>query len=262
MEELSDEETDQLLSPVDIEALVKAAEESTGGLPPNHMPLEPAPQPPLADKDMKRFGAPTTPNDLKQVTNHSFSAVTKRKVLWATRIFEQWKCILNYKLKVDKTLTYPELKGMLIHMDLDIMCETLCMFVLEIHKQNGDEYTRETLYEIVLSLQNFLAMNGRTVKLLDNTAFSRLHNTVDNKMKQLSKARIICQKNQAQPISLQQEDFMWRNGILGDNTPEKLVNTVLYLISVHFTLYACDEHKNLKVSFYSQLKIKVDPETN
>ncbi len=83
LEELSDEETDQLLSTVDIEALVKAAEESTGGLPLNHMPLETTPQPPPADKDMKRFSAPTTPNDLKQVTNHSFSAATKRKALWA-----------------------------------------------------------------------------------------------------------------------------------------------------------------------------------
>ncbi len=86
--------------------------------------------------------------------------------------------------------------------------ETLCLFVLEIRKQNGDEYPRETLYKIVLSLQNFLAMNGRTVKLLDNAPFSKLWNTVDNKMKQLSKARIIHPKNQAQPISLQQEEEM------------------------------------------------------
>ena len=51
-------------------------------------------------------------------------------------------------------------------------------------------------------------MNGRTVKLLDNAPFSKLWNTVDNKMKQLSKARIIHPKNQAQPISLQQEEEM------------------------------------------------------
>ncbi len=55
---------------------------------------------------------------------------------------------------------------------------------------------------------------------------------------------------------------MWRNGILRDDTPEKLINTVLYLIGVHFTLHAYNEHKNLKVGFYSQLKIKVDPQTN
>lgn len=55
---------------------------------------------------------------------------------------------------------------------------------------------------------------------------------------------------------------MWQAGILRDDTPEKLVNTLLYLIGIHFALHACDEHKSLKVGAFSQLKIKVNPETN
>ena len=80
--------------------------------------------------------------------------------MWAGQIFDQWKCIRNYKLKVDSSLTYNEIKTSLINMEVDEMCQTLYLFVMEIHKQNGDEYLRETLYEIVLSLQNYLAMNG------------------------------------------------------------------------------------------------------
>ncbi len=81
-------------------------------------------------------------------------------------------------------------------------------------------------------------------------------------MKELSTAGIICHKKQAQPITLQQEEEMWQNGILGNDTPEKLVNTLLYLIGIYFALHAYDEHKNLKVGTYSQLKIKIDPHTN
>ncbi len=33
---------------------------------------------------------------------------------------------------------------------------------------------------------------------------------------------------------------------------------MLYLIGLHFTLCACDEHKNLRCGMYSQFKIKVD----
>ncbi len=105
-------------------------------------------------------------------------------------------------------------------------------------------------------------MNWRNIKLLEHSTFVLLCNTIDNKMKQLSKDRIIRQKNQAQPISLEQEDHMWRSGILGNDTPEKLVNTLLYLVSVHFALHVCDEHKALKVGAFSQLKIKVNPKTN
>lgn len=114
----------------------------------------------------------------------------------------------------------------------------------------------------MLLLQNFLAMNRCTVKLLDYVSFTKLRNMVDNKMKQLSKASIIHPENQAQPITIEQEEEMWRSGILGDDTPEKLINTLLYLIGVHFTFLACDEYKNLKVSAYSQLKVKIDPHTN
>ena len=54
---------------------------------------------------------------------------------------------------------------------------------------------------------------------------------------------------------------MWETGLLSDDTPEKLVNTLLYLIGIHFTLHACDEYKALKVGAYTQFRVKVDPET-
>ncbi len=64
--------TDEFLSTIDIEALVKQAENSTGGIPDQKVPL-------LADKDLKRFSVPMTEDTLKQVTNCSFSASTKCK---------------------------------------------------------------------------------------------------------------------------------------------------------------------------------------
>ena len=82
----------------------------------------------------------------------SFNATTKKKAMWAAQIFNQWKCICNYKLKVDDSLKYSEIKSTLLNMNPKEMCETLYLFVMEIQKQNGDEYPHETLYEIVLSL--------------------------------------------------------------------------------------------------------------
>ena len=55
---------------------------------------------------------------------------------------------------------------------------------------------------------------------------------------------------------------MWQTGLLGDDTREKLVNTLLYLIRLHFALHACDEHKALKVGSFGNFKIKVDYDTN
>ena len=116
LKELLDAETDEFLSTI---ALVKEAEQSTGSLPPTH----PAP----ADKDLKRFRTVTSEEELKQMTNRSFSAVIKRTALWAACIFDQWKCVLNYKLKADSSLTYPEIIGTLVNMDLQVMCDTLSL---------------------------------------------------------------------------------------------------------------------------------------
>ena len=44
--------------------------------------------------------------------------------------------------------------------------------------------------------------------------------------------------------------------VLGDDTPEKLVNTLLYLNGVHFALRAAEEHKSLCVGL--QFKVHYD----
>ena len=42
--------------------------------------------------------------------------------------------------------------------------------------------------------------------------------------------------NHCTPISNQMEDKMWKEGILGEDIPEKLLDTVLFLIGVNFSL--------------------------
>ena len=77
-------------------------------------------------------------------------------------------------------------------------------------------------------------------------------------MKQLSKQGKIAPREKAVPISVQEEEHLWSIGALGDDTPTKLVDTVLYLLGVHFVLCAADEHKSLK--FNDQLKVLYDNE--
>ena len=39
---------------------------------------------------------------------------------------------------------------------------------------------------------------------------------------------------------------MWKEGILGEDMPEKLRNTVLFLLGLNVTLHAIDEHYYLR----------------
>ena len=58
-------------------------------------------------------------------------------------------------------------------------------------------------------------------------------------------------------ISPEDEEMLW-SSVLGTDTPQKLVDTVLYLFGLHFALRAGKEHRNLRVGPNSQIEVKHD----
>ena len=53
-------------------------------------------------------------------------------------------------------------------------------------------------------------------------------------------------KRQANVISYKFENSLWEKNILGEDTPDKLRNTVLFLIGINCGLHAGDEHYDLR----------------
>ncbi len=76
-----------------------------------------------------------------------------------------------------------------------------------------------------------------------------------------SKEGLIRPKNSAQPIPEGAEEKIWEQGILGNSSPETLLNTMVYLFGMHFALRAVQEHKNIKVGT-GQIQICVDNDLN
>ena len=128
-------------------------------------------------------------------------------------------------------------------------------FVLEVKKKTGDDYPAETLYELVVSLQLYLYLNGKSVKFLDDSDFDQLRNCLDNRMKELSRDGKVHPRNQAKVISVDEENLMWQRNVLGSDTPQKLVETLLYMFGVHFALRAGVEHRSLRFGDTSQISI-------
>ena len=131
-------------------------------------------------------------------------------------------------------------------------------FILEIRKKSGAEYPAETLYDIVICLQLYMAMNGKVVKILDEVKCGQIHNTLDNHMKELSHRGYVKPRVQACIITIEEEELLWKSGILGSDTPKQLVETLLYLFGLHFALCAGAEHRSCRVSETSQLKVHFD----
>ncbi len=79
-------------------------------------------------------------------------------------------------------------------------------------------------------------------------------------MKERSRAGL-GRKKSADVISLDDEERMWVDGVLGDESPEQLRDTVMYLLGLNLTLCSGDKHRRLRApGFDSQLEIVKDSE--
>lgn len=140
----------------------------------------------------------------------------------------------------------------------DLISFNVCRFILEVRKQNGDDYPSDTLYELVLALQHYLRSNGCDVKFLDDPQYEDVKNTLDNRMKFLCSEGKYSKRQKADIITDELEEILWARGLLGEDTPKQLSDTLVYLFGIHFALRAGAEHKNLRVGCNTQIRLKHD----
>lgn len=64
-------------------------------------------------------------------------------------------------------------------------------------------------------------------------------------MKERAAQGIGIETKQAQEITVEEENLMLQKGILGMDTPQRLLDTLVYLIGLNFALRAGKDHMNL-----------------
>ena len=74
-------------------------------------------------------------------------------------------------------------------------------------------------------------------------------------MKDRAKQGIGLQKRQAQIITPEEEELLWETKTLGIESPEKLLDTLFYLIGLNFALRGGEEHRQLRGGPNSQLRL-------
>ncbi len=121
----------------------------------------------------------------------------------------------------------------------------LSNFIMEVKKRDGTDFLGQTLYQIVVCIQFYLETQGHEWKVIDDPVFIRFKNTLDNVMKERAKAGL-GRTVSATPITLTDEDKMWANGILGEDDPETLRDTVVFLLGMNFALRGGPEQRNLR----------------
>ena len=107
-------------------------------------------------------------------------------------------------------------------------------------------------------IQMYLHENGLMWKLLEGENFVNLRNVLDNQMK-VRTANGLGNKVLSSVISLKQEDVLFEKGILGEDTPSVLLDTVIYKMGLHLALHGSVEHCRLRrPGFDCQITVNID----
>ena len=141
-------------------------------------------------------------------------------------------------IEVPPEIKRASLNALYTFSEIDLAYALSC-FVREVKKVDGGEFPP------IIMLQMYLHENGIYWRLLEHDSFRGFRNILDNTMKQRT-AMGLGMRVSSSVISLSQEDKLFREGILGDEEPKQLLQTVIYMLGLHLALHGGVEHSQLR----------------
>ncbi len=211
---------------------------------------------------MERFKPPTSEEELDALSVKSF-AKTDKKIMWAINMFKEW-CMHCLRVGPFDT-THGTLQWVNVEDPGNLLkphlCTALCCFINKTRRQDGAEFLGKTLYEILMCIQFYLEKKGLFWKVVDDPEFVKLKFTLDNVMKKRCATRVGNEVKASTRLSYSDEDKMWASGVLGEDSPDKLRDTLMFLLGMHLALRGGEEHQKLRCPpFNCQLTVSHDSE--
>jgi hypothetical protein len=84
--------------------------------------------------------------------------------------------------------------------------------------------------------------------LFKDQKFAAFQASLDGEMKRLQAKGLGNNRRQAEVITPEEEETLWRTGQLGDSNPQQLLDTMIYCCGLFFALRSGREHRQLRRS--------------
>ena len=202
-----------------------------------------------------RFAAFVTDEQVAALSKGVTPANTDKTTKWAMSNFEAWKLARNQKHPDDQV---PD--DLFMCTDPAILSVHLSRFVLETRKSNSEYYPPKTLYLILCGiLRHMRSINPGCVNFLDkkDVRFKSLHGVMDAHFHQLHSTGIGRDVKHARVLTTDDEERLWKSGVMGTKTPKALQNAAFFIVGKMFCLRGGVELRELKPS---QIKRHTNPD--
>ncbi|PAA85249.1 hypothetical protein BOX15_Mlig005367g15 [Macrostomum lignano] len=179
---------------------------------------------------------------------------TRRKELWAVRIFDQW-----FEQRHNRIL-HGDTTGLLVLKERHEWnaCDwnyLLKMFILEVRKVDGTKYNATTLRDIFSMMQHYLQYTlKKELNLWKDAACRDARMALDAAMKEATREGLVPGTNASSPIPATLEEELWQKGRLATTSPKLLLFTLVFYLGKQFALRGGTELHGLRYSCEIQLQ--------
>ena len=192
-------------------------------------------------RKVRMFAAPKSDEEVAKARCDGVPLKMQKDTAWCISIWDQWR---EHRGKAFGVFIPPATQ-----LDKAELCFWLCRFILEVRKQGNppSEFPPETMYHIRCGIQRYLRRNGKPdIDILSDPAFADFKSSLDAEMKRLQASGLGSTKRRAEPLSREDVELLWRKKLLGDATPQSLLDTVVFMNGLFFALRSGKEHRQLQ----------------
>ena len=188
-----------------------------------------------------RFTVPKTNQQVQEERQNGIPKNTQQDTKFCLNLWEQWS--------LNRQSTTGEQIGSILSLTPQQLNYWLTRFILEVRKRDGSQYPPNTIHHITAGIMRYLRWNGKpNIDLFKDPEFREFRDSLDAEMKRLQREGLGTKKKQAEVISEEEEDLLWQNGLLGEEDPKMLLNTVIFYNGLYFALRSGQEHRQLRLN--------------
>ena len=186
-----------------------------------------------------QFASPKTDAEVASKRKKGIPKKTLEDTKYCLNLWEEWR---KYCQQTTGDAIAP-----LSEMTQEEVQHWLTRFILEVRKKDGSVYPPNTLYHICCGLMRHLKWTGKPeINFFKDKEFADFRASLDAEMKNLQSQGIGSKKRQADVLREDEQELLWQKGLLGDTTPQSLLDTIVFCNGLYFALRSGKEHRQLR----------------